>query len=200
MQIAVRIHSEPTILCILHCDLSCLCNLLTRLYVVVCSMLVQKPIVNLCGCHVLVAKSTSLCASLLVCLLEVHIFPLVYFCTMHVQNSEVSFLSLLRRHRDILRTLCVCVYMVPMRHDDVSCVRVLCLCRQLIRIVYVYCARDKLCNESSFMYHACEAVWCGFGTVHSASAKMQVLLMCSAPMHTVDVYCVCACACAKFRG
>ena len=109
--IAVRIHSEPTSLCILHCDLSCLCNLVTRLYVVVCSMLVQKPIVNLCGCHVLVAKSTSLCASLLVCLLEVHIFPLVYFCRMHLQNSAVSFLFFTAQaQRSLANIVRLCLY------------------------------------------------------------------------------------------
>ena len=84
---------------------------MTRLYVVVCSILVQKPIVNLCGCRVPVAKSTSLCASLPVCLLEVHIFPLVYFCTMHVQNSEVSFSVFIEQAQRYLENIVrLCLY------------------------------------------------------------------------------------------
>ena len=127
MHIAVRIHSEPTSLCILHFDLSCLCNLLTRLYVVVCSMLVQKPFVNLCGCHVLLAKSTSLCASLLVCLLEVHIFPLVYFCRMHVQNSAVSFCTFHCAGAEISCEHCAFVF-------------IWCLWDIMMWVVYAYCA------------------------------------------------------------
>ena len=168
----------------------CLCAVLARTSNVLCSLLRRLCIIN----------ETSLIRVLclwrnMMCTVDcLHFWSCtcsnVFACCVPLQQSESKLIS----GADICCDTCACVVIVTNYGTSF---------RDMQWIVHLYCAYGSISGESAPMYHASEAIWGRFCTLHSACAEpckkycwfaacLCAQLMCSVyvlvHVHNLDVF------------